>query len=93
VDEEGHRPEGAAMMYLAMIPNYWGRGGSALVAFNKARSVAGKKPVKKTFGKRIIFSYDSKVTTKCFVDEMGYLNWTGVEPKRIESHTGAEATP
>jgi hypothetical protein len=70
-------------MFIVIVPNYWGRGDSLLAASNVARRVQGKKPAKSMPKEYIAYEYDPKVTTKCYVDEMGAICWVGDRPKQV----------
>lgn len=68
------------MMYLVIVPHYWGRGSSIAEAEKNARKEGGlgRKKVE-----RKCFSYDPEKTRQAYIDEFGRLCWEGERPQEI----------
>ena len=75
--EQAHVPVTASKtpapaIFIAMFPNYWGRGGSIDEAIAAARKEGGK-------GRHYVVYEMPEGTTSAHVDDMGCLQWSGAK--------------
>jgi len=68
-------------MYLVVMPHSWGRNENRDEALKTAQREGGHG--RKTTP-RIVFEYDTDKTPKCYIDEIGQLNYEGERPVEIE---------
>jgi hypothetical protein len=68
-------------MFIAIMPNSWGRGSTKDEALKNAAKEGGHGR-KRT--PRLVFQYDAAKTPKAYVDELGRLCWNGDKPVEVE---------